>query len=88
MVGSDKFPHNYRELVSRYLVEKYGDKISIRSAIIHPPIQEKTMRGGAEVITFKGSVSFNVVDRKAKDFGKHKQTYLIQNQEVTFQEEE
>ncbi len=88
MADSEKFPHNYKELVSRHLVEKYDDKISIRSAIIHPPIQEKTIKEGAEVITFKGSVRFNVVDRKAKDFGRHKLTYLIQNEEVTFQEEE
>ncbi len=88
MAGSEKFPHNYRELVSRHLVENYGDKISIRSAIVRPPTQEKTMKGDEEVATFKGSVSFNVVDRKVKDFGKHELTYLIRDQEVTFQEEE
>lgn len=88
MAGSKQFPQNYRELVSRQLLEKYGDKISIRSAIIHPPTQEKTGKGGEEVTTFKGSVSFNVVDRKDKDFGRHKLVYVIQNQEITFQEGE
>lgn len=87
MTGSEKFPHNYRELVSRHLLEKYGDKISIRSAIIHPPTQEKNMKGGAEVIAFKGSVSFNVVNQKVNGFGRQKIIYLIQNQEITFQED-
>ena len=86
MEGSEQFPKNFRELVSRHLLEKYGDKISIRSTIIHPPTQEKTMKGGEEIILFKGSVSFNVVDRKDKNFGRHKMTYVIKNQEITFQE--
>jgi hypothetical protein len=84
--GSEKFPKNFRELVSRQLLKKYGDKISIRSTIIHPPTQEKTMKGGEEIIWFKGSVNFNVVDRKDKDFGRQKMTYVIQNHEVTLQE--
>ncbi len=88
MDGSKQFPKNFRELVSRQLLDKYGDKISIRSTIIHPPIQEKTMKGGEEIISFKGSVSFNVVDRKDKDYGRHKMTYVIQNQEITFEEAE
>ena len=88
MEGSEQFPKNYRELVSRHLLEKYGDKISIRSAIIKPPTQEKTMKGGEEIIFFKGSVSFNVVDRKHKDFGWHKRTYKIHNDEITLKEEE
>jgi hypothetical protein len=86
--GSEQFPKNYRELVSRQLLDKYGDKISIRSAIIRPPYQEKTMKGGEEIISFKGSVSFNIVDRRDKDFGRHKMTYVIQNYEITFQEGE
>ena len=69
-------------------MEKYGDKISIRSTIIHPPTQEKTIKGGEEIILFKGSVSFNVVDRKDKDFGRHKMTYVIQNHKITLQEGE
>lgn len=88
MAGSEQFPKNYRELVSRRLLEKYGDKISVRSTIIHPPTQEKTIKGGEEIISYKGSVSFNVVDRKDKDFGRHKMTYVIQNHEITFQEGE
>lgn len=88
MGGSEQFPKNYRELVSRQLLAKYGDKISIRSAIIHPPTQEKTLKGGEEIVTFKGSVSFNVVDRMDKEFGRRKMTYVIRNHEIIFQEGE
>jgi hypothetical protein len=69
-------------------MEKYGDKISIRSTIVDPPTQERTMKGGEEIISFKGSVSFNVVDRKDKDFGRHEMTYVIHNNEITLQEDE
>ena len=85
MDGSEHFP-KFRELVSRRLLEKYGDKISIRSTIVYPPTREKTMKGGEEIISFKGTVSFNVVDRQDKDFGRHQMTYMIQNQEITFEE--
>ena len=88
MQGSEKFPKKYRELVSHHLLKKYGDKISIRSAIIKAPTQEKTMKGGGDIISFSGSVSFNVVDRKHKDFGWHKMTYTIYNDEITLKEDE
>ncbi len=39
------------------------------------------------MVLFTGSVIFNVVDRKDKDFGRHKMTYVIQNQKITFQED-
>ena len=56
---------------------------------MHPPTQEKNLKGGEEVILFKGSVSFNVVDRKDKDFGRQKMTYLInQDHKITLQEVE
>jgi hypothetical protein len=56
---------------------------------VHPPTQEKNLKGGEEVILFKGSVSFNVVDRKDKDFGRQKMTYLInQDHKITLQEVE
>ena len=88
MQGSERFPKNYREQVSRHLLDKYGDKISIRSAIIKPPTREKTMKGGEEIIFFIGSVRFNVVDRKHRDFGWHKMTYKIYNDEITLKEDE
>ena len=72
----------------RHLLEKYGDKISIRSAIIKAPTKEKTMKGGEVTVSFKGSLSFNVVDRNHKDFGWHKMTYEINNDEITLKEGE
>ena len=84
----ENFPENYREMVSRHLMEKYGDKISIRSAIIKPPTQEKSIKGDKIIKLFKGAVSFNVVDRKDKDFGRHDMTYVIQNDAITLKEGE
>jgi hypothetical protein len=84
----ENFPKYYREMVSRYLMEKYGDKISIRSAIIKPPTHEKIIKEGKIVKLFKGAVSFNVVDRNDKDFGRHDMTYVMQNDEITLQEGE
>ena len=75
-------------MVSRHLLAIYGDKISIRNTIIHPPTEAKTMKGGEEIISFTGSVSFNVIDRTDKEFGRHKMTYEIHNQKISLQEEE
>lgn len=72
----------------RHLLKKYGDKISIRSTIVDPPTQEKTLKGGEEIISFKGLVSFNLVDPREKDFGWHEMTYVIHNDEITLQEGE
>jgi hypothetical protein len=85
---SREFPESYRELVSRHLQEKYGEKISIRSAIVYPPIQEKKMINGREIYSFTGKVRFNVVDRRDKDFGMHQLTYLIQNNQLVSIKEE
>ncbi len=73
-------------MVSRRLLEIYDDKISIRSTIIRPPTQEINVNGGEEIISFRGSVSFNVVDRKDKDFGRQEMNYVInQDNEITFE---
>ena len=50
---SDDFPKNYRGLVTRYLQEKYGQRISIRSTIIQPP-----QKGGVEIVDGKERVSY------------------------------
>ncbi len=75
-------------MVSRHLLEKYGDKISIRSAVIKPPTQQITREGGEERISYKGSVSFNVIDRQDKDFGRHKMIYVIQDRSIHLEEDE
>jgi hypothetical protein len=81
-------PKDFRELVSRHLIATYGDRISIRSAIVEPPVQENTMKGGKEILSFKGLVVFNVLDQDDKDFGRHEMTYVIQNRKVTLQEDQ
>jgi hypothetical protein len=75
-------------VVSRHLQEKYGDKISIRSAIVYPPTAAKKVVRGREIVSFTGKVRFNVVDRRDKDFGMHQLTYVIQNNQLVFMQEE
>jgi hypothetical protein len=87
LADSKSYPKDFRELVSRQLIATYGDRISIRSAIVDPPVQEKTMKGGKEILSFKGSVVFNVLDQDDKDFGRHEMTYVIQNRKVTLEED-
>jgi hypothetical protein len=87
--NSSEFPKNFRGIVTRYLQDKYGNKISIRSAIIHPPTQGGVhVADGKEVVSFVGKVRFNVLDRRDKDFGLHRMKYVIQDNEIISMEED
>ena len=88
MTDPKSYPKDFRELVSRQLIATYGDRIIFRSHIVDPPVQEKTMKGGKEILSFKGLVVFNVLDQDDQDFGRHEMTYVIQNQKVTLEEDE
>jgi hypothetical protein len=86
---SDDFPKNYRGLVIRYLQQKYGHSISIRSAVIHPPIKGGIeIINGREIVSYTGTVRFNILIRSDKNFGFHKMTYAIQDNQITSLEED
>jgi hypothetical protein len=75
-------------LVNHYLEEKYGKKISIRSTIIHPPTKGGVqVIHGKEVVFYFGKVRFNVMDRKAQDFGFHRMKYVIRDNQIISMEE-
>lgn len=86
---ADDFPKNYRGLVTRYLQQKYGQRISIRSTIIQPP-----QKGGVQIVdgkervAYTGTVQFNVLARSDKEFGFHKMTYVIQDNQISSMEED
>lgn len=86
---ADDIPKNYRGLVTRYLQQKYGQRISIRSTIIQPP-----QKGGVQIVdgkervAYTGTVQFNVLARSDKEFGFHKMTYVIQDNQISSMEED
>ena len=89
MDNSLEFPKNFRGIVTRYLEEKFGNRISIRSTIIHPPKKGGMhVVDGREVASFKGKVRFNVLNRRDKDFGLHRMKYVIQNNQIISMEED
>jgi hypothetical protein len=85
---SEKFPQNFKQLVNDYLEKKFGETVSIRSTIIHPPtkggVQENN---GKEVVFYTGKVQFNVLDRSSKDFGFHRMSYVIRDNQIISMEE-
>lgn len=83
MTNSAGFPENYKELITNYLRKKYGDRFSLRSTIIFPPVSQKESVGGREVISFRGKVRFNVIDRRTEDFGLHQMIYVIKDNQAT-----
>lgn len=87
MTDPSEYPEDYRELVTRRLIEQYGDRISIRSTIVFPPVEEIEVIEGEKVVSFKGKVRFHVVDRKDKDFGFHQVVYVIGNGKVFLKNE-
>jgi hypothetical protein len=85
----EDFPKNYRSLVIRYLQQKYGHRISIRSAVIHPPKKGGIeIINGKETVSYTGTVRFNILIRSDKEFGFHKMTYVIQKNQITSMEED